>query len=355
MVVNLAAPIRRAPAILFAAILVVLVLRWIPHGAARDMASPIVDAQRSVQCQGSPWLVSMWGTTDGELEWCSKRPFGVLDRWSNTNVEKEYRCAAERTAKYKPVGFIGIPKTGSIFMQSMIASLGQGVMSANCEHPGGAWHHSSAALQQAHVGADAWDDAFTFAVVRNPWIRLVSWWVFITGFFDVCSAREHLLLAGMDAATSPECYRNVNQSRPECFREWVHRMRQRSPPGSSNASLFSFFPYVGNDRVASWGGSQLDWLVDERGTRIVDKVFKLEELEQVGWPELQERVCGLERIEYAEAKRFFRVNPTRQPTSKSGSSPLPYAAYYDEATLRIASEYVAEDAATFGYAPPQIA
>ena len=55
--------------------------------------------------------------------------------------------------------------------------------------------HSPACLQRQRLGVDAWNHTpFRFAVVRNPWGRMVSWYAHL---------RKHTYMPELRAATSP--------------------------------------------------------------------------------------------------------------------------------------------------------
>jgi chondroitin 4-sulfotransferase 11 len=61
----------------------------------------------------------------------------------------------------RPYFFISVPKTGSVSMHRMLKD--------------GMAHNHMPAWVVRQSRAVAWKDAYTFAVVRNPWDRAVSW------------------------------------------------------------------------------------------------------------------------------------------------------------------------------------
>ena len=88
-----------------------------------------------------------------------------------------------------------------------------------------------------------------------------------------------------------------------------------------------------------YNASQLSWLVDASGTRLVTDVIKLEELEE-RWPQLQRAVCGLASTPYGDPAATSRRNPSKHRH---------YSYYYDEETRKIVEAYAAADFAAFNY------
>lgn len=82
---------------------------------------------------------------------------------------------------------------------------------------------------------------------------------------------------------------------------------------------------------------QISWLVDKDQQLLVRDIIKLEELE-AHWPQLQRRICGLSRVQYADGG--LRRNP---------SSHGHYSDYYDDETRQTVVEYMAADVHAFGY------
>ena len=80
-------------------------------------------------------------------------------------------------------------------------------------------------------------------------------------------------------------------------------------------------------------------MVDQSGARLVNDIFKLEELSKV-WPLLQIKICGLSRMSYSDAMSSIKRNP-----STHGH----YSLYYDERTRAIIAEYMKADIDAFGY------
>lgn len=67
--------------------------------------------------------------------------------------------------------FVHIPKTGGT---SIRESLAQAIPDAVVRT--GKWQHPLARLMKSELGERAWRESYTFAFVRNPWARFVSWY-----------------------------------------------------------------------------------------------------------------------------------------------------------------------------------
>ena len=246
------------------------------------------------------------------------------------------------------VGFVGIGKTGSLFMQSalelfaheqLLTTNNPAVKSCGVGARMG-WHHASALLWRRAFGERAWKEAFTFALVRDPWARLVSHWA-----FHIASRAP---LDGGHLSQEERRVAKANESHSiRHFRAWVRHARAAHPPWAADAWRFTTADGHGNERAKSFNASQLSWLVDETGaTELVDDVFKLEDLER-RWPELQAKVCGLRHISYSQTKNHPAIRAMDHPSHHA-----PYAHYYDAETSRIVGEYMAPDVRRFGYRPP---
>ena len=141
------------------------------------------------------------------------------------------------------------------------------------------WHHASATLWHQAFGS-SWTQAFTFALVRNPWARLVSHWA-----FHLASRSP---LDGDFLTPEQRRIAKVNESASkDYFRAWVRHARRSFQPDSRMAWQFTTVDGHGNEHVSSFNASQLSWLVDATGRALlVDDVIRLEDLEQ-RWPYLQ--------------------------------------------------------------------
>ena len=257
---------------------------------------------------------------------------------------------ASATCRASPIAFVGIGKTGSLFVQAalelfahdqLLPTVNQTPASRPCAV--GArmgWHHASAQLWRRAFDT-AWLDAYTFAVVRDPWARLVSHWTFhlVDG-----SARRNPLDGGYLTDAQRQAARANENVSIAHFRSWVHHTRRVIPPDAADAWRFTTCNPHGNEQSRGFNASQLSWLVDEAGLLLVDDVFRLEDLER-RWPELQRRVCGLKTY------RDTISNPILRALDHS-SGHAPYEAYFDAETSAIVAEYMEPDIRTFGYEPP---
>ena len=260
----------------------------------------------------------------------------------NKSSSSDAACALPR------VGFVGIGKTGSLFMQTALELFAHEQLLSTSSRVHACtvgarmgWHHASAQLWKRAHGS-AWTEAFTFALVRNPWARLVSHWAF--------HLTSHTPLDGGFLSSEQRVAAKTNESRSiGHFRAWVRHFRRTHPPTAPAAWRFTTGDAHGNEHAAGFNASQLSWLVDAHGALLVDAVYKLEELE-LRWAELQARVCGLRGHSY----RATYDHPLVRAMDHS-SRHAPFAAYYDEETSRIVGEYMAPDVRRFGYASPVLA
>lgn len=153
-----------------------------------------------------------------------------------------------------------------------------------------------------------WDDSFTFAVVRNPWDRLVSWYSMI--------ANNDFRKAG-------------KKNRHNQFWHYI----------CEHADSFEAFLTRCTDVVKDRDGrksimfNQLDYVSDERGNVIVDFVGRFENL-----PEDAAHIFS--RIGMAEAKMPHRTR----------SRHAHYCEYYTPALRDLVGERYARDVEHFKYA-----
>ena len=248
------------------------------------------------------------------------------------------------------IAFVGIGKTGSLFMQSALELFAHEQLLPTVHRTANArpcavgarmgWHHASAELWHRAFGR-AWEDAFAFSLVRDPWARLVSHWAFHIGSKNPLDG-GHLTSEQRAAARYNESHSIAH------FRSWIRHARRTHPPHAPDAWKFTTGDAHGNEQVRGFNASQTSWLVDEQGQLLVDDVFRLEDLER-RWPELQARVCGLRATGYTVARDHPLVRAMDHP-----SKHRPFAEYYDEETSRIVAEYMAADIRRFGYTPPRL-
>ena len=95
-------------------------------------------------------------------------------------------CARGQPA-YRPVAFVHINKAGGTAMRArlyasakhQLLELNDATAAGRMRQLGSRFFHASASLQRRVLGAQAWDGAYTFALVRNPFARQVSMFFFL--------------------------------------------------------------------------------------------------------------------------------------------------------------------------------
>ncbi|MDB9527389.1 sulfotransferase family 2 domain-containing protein [Oscillatoria sp. CS-180] len=154
--------------------------------------------------------------------------------------------------------------------------------------------HDTALEKIEEVGRIEWDKRFTFAVVRNPWDKVVSHY-----YYRVQTNQTDL---------------GSNQIN---FKDWVKRVYQeKSRPYYDKPKMFM---------------PQVDWVSDAAGTIIVDHICRFESLEA----DFRE-VCDRLEIDY---------NLPHLKSSKRGN----YRDYYDSETTAIVADWYSQDIEKFNY------
>lgn len=153
------------------------------------------------------------------------------------------------------------------------------------------YDHLTAVQLRRRAGAERWASAYTFAVVRNPWDRVLSQYMFRRGRDEV---------GGLG------------------FVDWVA------------ATLRDHRGDVYVDSPLFW--AQIDWLVDEDGRIIVDRVCRFERLQ-----EGIDAVCDSAGIDRVTLPHLLATDHRH------------YTEYYDDATRRIVEEHSRRDIERFGY------
>lgn len=176
--------------------------------------------------------------------------------------------------------FVHINKTGG---SSIEAALGL------------AFRHRSALELVAELGRAAWDDLFSFSIVRNPWDKVASHY----------SYRVQTNQTGMG-------------DRPIAFNDWVREAYGRQNPAYYDKPKM-FMP-------------QRSWLVDDRGELLVDYVGRFEDLQG----------------HFDEICRRIGRPPTALPRLKR-SERASYPAMYDRGAREIVERWFAADIDAFGY------
>lgn len=201
---------------------------------------------------------------------------GVIDH-SVTAMRDWQRTLRQRYLR--PYVFVHINKTGGSSIERAL---------------GISQDHSTALEKYRQLGAKAWEQKFVFAVVRNPWDKVVSHYHY----------RVKTKQTGLG-------------DNPIAFREWVLRCyldRDRQ--------------YYDQPRMFM---PQWHWLIDEKGKSLVDFVGRFENLNQ-DFATISDRL--------SLGSSLGHVKP-----SSRGS----YQNYYNEETQALIAASFAEDIDAFGY------
>ena len=156
------------------------------------------------------------------------------------------------------------------------------------------FEHKTALDIIGRIGQAEWDRRFSFAVVRNPWDKVVSHY----------HHRVQINLTGLGVATIP-------------FGEWVRQAYGDRNPAYYDPPLM-FAP-------------QLDWISGRDGSIVVDSICRFENLEN----------------DFATVARRIGRQATL-PHLNSSRHGL-YREYYDAETARIISDRFQKDIEAFGY------
>jgi len=180
--------------------------------------------------------------------------------------------------KRKPA-FIHINKTGGT---SIVGALGIGPKV-----------HLTAIELKALMGDD-WQESFKFAIVRNPWDKVLSHYT-----YRVKTGRT-----GIDGDRIP-------------FSDWVARAYgDKDPRYYDNPKMFL---------------PQSEWIKDESGKIVTDFIGRFERLKQ----------------DFREISRHVRRKKKLPHANRTDHRH--YSSYYDEASMRIVENWFQEDIQRFGY------
>ena len=193
----------------------------------------------------------------------------------------------------QPFVYIRIPRTGSTSISKMLR--GDKL----------AWPHFYASLARDLMGKEAYDSRLTFASVRNPWDRMISWFLFYSNDYR----------ADPDQA---EIYKKLG------FKGWI---MNECPHSHTSPHHFAHWP---KDPI-----SQLNWIIDDQGEIIVDHIVRLESLYQ-DFEEIRDKL-GLPRI----------VLPRLNTSSKREHQD--YRKYYDWESKEKVREMYGDDIRYFNY------
>lgn len=204
--------------------------------------------------------------------------------------------------------YIRIPKTGSTSMNMSLwnatrdAHLQRKIENVNLwfQAPGkesslgGWWDHYSSSFCESLIGKESWNNTFSFAMVRNPFSRLYSFWKY-------------------------------EESETSNFKQWL-----MSGAKWSNRQEHHDVVYPDNHLL-----SQKSWLVDKSGKINVNFIFRLEEMELTGGPALKSKLGNHFNLYTDRLNETTRVNE--------------YKEKYDNEMIDFVNERCKEDIEMFDY------
>jgi len=182
----------------------------------------------------------------------------------------------------KNVNFIHINKTGGTSIKKAL------------ELPAGKCKHMTAREVIRDIGRDSWGKSFSFVVVRNPWDKVISHY-----FHRVKTNQTGL----GDGSIS--------------FNDWVKLAYGEMDPRYYDKPLM-FMP-------------QLDWIVDDNMSIVVDHVCRFENLEQDF-----KFVCD-------------KLGSNASLTCENATSHMHYRSYYNQESADIVASWFCMDIEEFGY------
>jgi len=113
--------------------------------------------------------------------------------------------------------------------------------------------HDTARLRRLKIGRRRWEKAFTFALVRHPYSRLISFYKYRARYNQT----------------------GLRDERPPDLNAWIRAtLADRDPAYYDQPRMFA---------------PCFDWVSDRNGRVIVDYIAKLETIEEQ-WPVIQERI-----------------------------------------------------------------
>lgn len=237
------------------------------------------------------------------------------------NKPDEPRRAAAAAGADRPFVFVHVSKTGG---ETLLTLLGLPK------------DHRSAWEKKDVIAWRNWEDAWKFAVVRNPWDRLVSWYFHLRRHLLPRATMEkhvgtlgkkapcYVLLRNKGWKMTPDEHRIVAEKLP--FRRWARTVMHQ-------AYLYD---------TPRWGpcGTQHEMMHAPDGSLLVDDVYKFED----GY---SERVLPdvLERLGRRDLIGGIQI------TNNSGPPRPHYSRFYedDEELIAWVARYFAPDVEAFGY------
>jgi len=188
--------------------------------------------------------------------------------------------------------YIRIPRTGSTTISNLLRN-------------DNAWPHFYASLIKDLIGDEEYDSRVSFASVRNPWDRLVSWYMFNCNDYRASPAQSRV-------------YKELG------FKGWI---MEGCPHHGWMPHHHAHQP---KDTIP-----QLPWITDKDGNVIVDYIIRLENLQQ-DFEGIRQKL-GLP----------FKAIPTLNVSSKRQFKD--YRKYYDWESKEKVIDLYGEDIRYFGY------
>eukprot|EP00533_Pseudo-nitzschia_delicatissima_P000458 CAMPEP_0116110366 /NCGR_PEP_ID=MMETSP0327-20121206/17864_1 /TAXON_ID=44447 /ORGANISM="Pseudo-nitzschia delicatissima, Strain B596" /LENGTH=950 /DNA_ID=CAMNT_0003603507 /DNA_START=7 /DNA_END=2859 /DNA_ORIENTATION=+ len=261
---------------------------------------------------------------------------GDHDEEEEGNEEEEEE--EEDEDENPPFLFVHINKTGGT---SLIAMFNE---RCEDEYWGGEWYdengdyhrdfHATAHAYIEHYGRKAWDDAYTFSIVRHPLARQVSNFFFLLGMG--CVENKHFC----DERLIPDVKLDSlsDEEKIAAFHVWIKKLYKKFPPGNTEHYRFGAAGH-GNEVYDTFGASQTSWMVDPDGNRVVKDMYKLEDL-STDISTLAKNIPCLKKGPLELAKK-----------NKTSKYPDFMLFAEDEETKKIINEVFADDFKNLGYDP----
>jgi len=234
--------------------------------------------------------------------------------------------------------FVHINKTGGTSLITMFGDR------CEDEYEGGGWYgdhgdyhrhfHATAHAYLEHYGQKAWDEAYTFTVVRHPLARQVSNFFFLVsnGCDKPHNKCEERMIPDVDLEDMSD------EAKIELFHEWLYKLYEKFPPGHPEHYRFGASGH-GNEIYDTFGATQTSWLVDQKGKMVVKDIYKLEELSK----------------DISTLAKYIPClkNGPLEMTKENKTSKYPHYTLFaeDEQTKKIINEVFAVDFKNLGYDP----
>lgn len=199
--------------------------------------------------------------------------------------------------------FIHVQRTGGLSMQ---ATLKQQFPDLRVWH--GRHGHVRAGI--AEWGRERWDEYHSFAVVRNPWDRLVSWYSMIRA-----RQADNRIQLPWPLSRQPRLWDQVAR-RGRTFEQFLHNCTTEVFDRGCRKS----FVY-----------NQLDYLVDREGRPAVSQVARFETLGE-----------DIDRL-------FAHLGIAAKLPHRNGSQHGHYSRWYDDRTEELVRQRFARDIEAFDY------